>query len=98
MTRKYPAYDATDPVEALADKLRSIVAAGAGAAHAEAVRQGMSPSQCGQMMFGGLITGAVGALLAICDETGHDALMDEIVRYLPQARANAEGIMKGSEH
>lgn len=91
------AFNPNDPVDYLADQLRVRVAMEAASANSAGVRAGLSAQQIGTAIMGGMVTGVVGALLSMTKPDGHDALMEAIVEYLPQARANAMDIINSGE-
>lgn len=87
-------FDPTDPAERMADKFRKDVAGLASVALNNADYRGLSSIEQVQCFMAGVATGLIGVCFAHVENAGHDAMMEAIVDYLPQAREQAEAIME----
>lgn len=58
----------------------------------------LSPAEQPGALLCGLLTGTVGVVLASSTASGHDAVMEALVEYLPQAREMAESVSTGGPH
>lgn len=55
----------------------------------------MTPHEQLGAFMAGVLTGLVGVMFVYVDEPGHDGAIAAILEYLPDARAQAEGIIAG---
>jgi hypothetical protein len=90
-------FDANDPLNRVADHVRRRVAE----IVADVVRmkdyRSLDPVEQVQAIMAGLAVGMIGICFAHIRDAGRDAMMEAIVDYLPQAREQAEGIMKDAK-
>ena len=85
-------FDANDPCNRVADRLRKDVAAIVQRNMRSADYRKLTSAEQIEATAAGLMTGVIGVLFAHIEDGGRDALMEWLVGYLPQARAQAEGI------
>lgn len=92
------AFDAGDPLDAMAESFRIQVCDMAIEANKAAIFRDMDTAQQAQALMGGILTGLVGVLFAMSQEAGRYPLMEAIVDFLPHARLNAESILDEVRH
>jgi hypothetical protein len=91
MTARAP-FNPADPFDANADKLRHGVADLALEVFASRTFQGLPPERQVDCMVSGLMTGAIGAMLAFVPRDAHGEFLQAVARYLPEAQQNAYDI------
>jgi hypothetical protein len=85
-------FDPADPFEASADALRRGVADVALAVFATSTFQRLSAERQISCVMAGVMTGAMGVMLAFVNRDSHDDLLQAVAEYLPDARRNAYDI------
>lgn len=90
------AFDPKNPFDACADRLRRAVAEIAGELNESPQFKGLAAEQQIVCMMAGLMTGVMGVLLCFVEPDGHDAFVQALADYLPDARQNAYDIMANS--
>lgn len=85
-------FDPADPFDASADALRHGIADVALAVCATSTFQRLSAERQISCVMAGLMTGAVGVMLAFVNRESHDQLLQAVAEYLPDARQNAYDI------
>ncbi|WP_316184697.1 hypothetical protein [Bradyrhizobium sp. SZCCHNRI1003] len=90
-------FDENDPFNRVADDLRRGVAELASRTLKTADYRGLGQTDQLQSMAAGLVTGMLGVLFAHIEDRGRDAMVEWLIDYLPQARAQAEGLFEGAE-
>lgn len=93
---KLEPYNADHPFERAADQIRKDIAELAHRMMEGKDYKSLSPVQQLECFMAGAMTAVIGVCFAHIDETGHDAIMEAIEEYLPQARAQAEGIIESA--
>lgn len=86
-------FDQNDPFNRLADKLRREVAELASKAIRTADYRALSPADQLESLMCGILVGLVGVCFAHIEDGGRAAMIQAMADYLPQARAQAEGII-----
>lgn len=89
---KYEPFDPADPFDAMADMFRRQIGEMVCAAQDSPIFRTMDSERQLQCIMCGIMTGLVGTCFAYVAPTGYDPLMKAIKKYLPHARANAEGL------
>jgi hypothetical protein len=90
-------FDPSDPFDVISDRFRiGMAELGAKAFDCPDYRALDSSRQLEAFLCGS-VTGLIGVVFAHITPEGRDALMEEIVRYLPLARQNAEGMLDDDE-
>lgn len=87
-------FDPTDDVDRIADDLRRKVAEIVMDVRAAALKEGVGHAPFAIAVMAGLMTATVGTLMALMEPEGHEGLMQALEDYLPQARENAEDIIR----
>lgn len=93
MTVRDP-FDAADPFDASADMFRRQIAEMATTALEFPGYRALGGIDQVRCLMAGIMTGLIGVCFAHIEPAGRDEMMKAIKRYLPQARENAEGIMR----
>jgi len=86
-------FDPSDPFDFSADALRHGIADVALAVFATSAFQGLTPERQITCMMAGLMTGALGVMLAFVNRDRHEEFVQAVAEYLPDAQQNAYDIM-----
>jgi len=90
-------FDAANPFEVAADKFRTELCGVASRAFNDPAFKCLDSAAQLEAWLYGALTGYVGICFAHITPDGRDAIMEEIVRYLPAARQQAEAIIASGE-
>lgn len=90
---KYAPFDPSNPADAVADMFRRQTAELALAALEMPLYRQLSDQQQIASFMAGVMTGLLGVCLAQMKPEGRDHMMRAFKKYIPQARAQAEGII-----
>lgn len=91
MTERLP-FDASDPMDAMAETFRRQVMAIALNAYKIAIYRDLNPQQQLECFLAGALTGVISVALSSINTDGADAMMEYIATCLPICREQAEGI------
>lgn len=95
---EYTPFDPADPADAVADLFRRQVAEIALEVGNMPIYQQLGPRRQVESIMGGVLVGLIGVLFAHVTPEGRKPIMRAIKEYLPQARANAEGMIGDSSY
>lgn len=90
---EYQPFDPSDPFDAMADMFRRQIGEIVCAAQDSPIFKMMDSEKQLQCVMCGVMTGLVGTCFAYVSPDGYDHLIKAMKKYLPHARANAEGII-----
>lgn len=93
---KLQPYNAAHPFERAADQIRKDIAELARRTMESKDYKALSSIEQVQCFMAGAMTAVIGVCFAHIDDAGRDAMMEAIEEYLPQARAQAEGIIESA--
>ncbi len=95
-TVKYKPFDPGDDADAMADHFRIQLCNLVLDADRLAVYRDLDQTKKIECVMGGVLVGLIGICFASVNPEGRDAMMEAITEYLPQARDQAEAVMRGS--
>lgn len=90
-------FDPTDPLNRVADHYRKAIAELVSAAAAMEDNRGLSEIDQLEAFMTGAATGLIGVLFASTRRGAWDEVMTALISYLPQARAQVEGVFENAD-
>jgi hypothetical protein len=86
-------FDPSEPFDAMAEMFRRRLVEMVQEAQKIAIYREMAPQDQLLAMTGGILVGLVGVAFCSFSKEGRDPFIDGIVKYLPEARAQAEAML-----